>query len=41
MLKLYDEKTEVLLISTSCFTDRVHVTQLRIGDDGVQASESA
>ena len=40
MLKL-DEKMEVLVISTPYFTDRLHETQLRIGDAGVQAIESA
>jgi len=41
MLKLNDEKTEVLVISTPYFTDRLHETHLRIGDANVQASESA
>ena len=41
MLKLNDEKTEVLVISTPYFTDRLHETKLRIDDTGVQASESA
>ena len=40
MLKLNDERTEVLVISTPYFTDRLHAIQLRIGDAGVQASES-
>ena len=41
MLKLNGKKTKVLVISTPCFTDRLHhETQLRIGDAGVQASES-
>ena len=41
MLKPNEEKTEVLVISTSHFTDRLHETQLIIGDAGGQASESA
>ena len=41
MLKLNDEKTEVLVISTPYFTERLHETHLIIGDDSVQASESA
>ena len=40
-LKLNDEKTEVVIISTPYFTDRLHEAQLRIGDAGVQARESA
>ena len=36
-----DEKTEVLVTSTNCFTDRVHESQVRFGDAGSQASESA
>ena len=41
MLKLNDEKTEVLVISTTNFTDRLHEPQLRIGDASAQVSESA
>ena len=40
MLKLNDEKTDVLVISTPYFTDRLYKTQLSIGDAGVQAGES-
>ena len=41
MLKHTDEKTNVLVISTPFFTDRLHETHVRIGDAIVQASESA
>ena len=41
MLKLNEEKIEVLVIPNSYYTDRLHETELRIGGAGVQASESA
>ena len=34
-------KTEVLVISTHYLVERLHETQLRIDDTGVEASESA
>ena len=40
MFKRDDEKTEVLVISTSFFTDRLHETCIRIGDTSVQVNES-
>ena len=40
MLKLNDEQIKVLVISTPSFTDRLHETQLTIGDAGVQDIES-
>ena len=33
--KLNDGKTELLAISTPCFTERLHETHLRIGDGSV------
>ena len=41
MLKLNDEKTEVLVISTPYFTDKLKETNLRVGDASVRANESA
>ena len=36
MLKLNDEKTEVLVLSTLYFSDRLQETQLRTGDTSVE-----
>ena len=41
MLKLNDDKTEVLVISLPPFIERLHETHIRIGYANVQASESA
>ena len=35
------DKTEVLVISTAFFTDRLHETHITIGDGSIQACESA
>ena len=41
MLKLSDEKTKSCVIFTPYVTDRLHETQIRIGDAGVQENDSA
>ena len=41
VLKRNDEKTEVLVITTPYFTDKLKETNLRVGDASVRASESA
>ena len=40
MLKLNDEKTEVLVMSTPYFTNGLNGTQQRIGDTDGQPNES-
>ncbi len=41
MLKLNDVKTEVLVISTPYFTEKLKESHLRVGDASVRARESA
>ena len=41
MLKVNDEKTEVLVISAPCFTEKLKETHRIVGDTSGRASESA